>query len=406
MGAYAATCAYFIMISFVPFLMIFMALAGTFHSDVPAIMEGFLSIIPSGLKAYVGAVIEEVGSKSYVFVPLSVLVLLWSAAKLFHALTNGLNVISRVQETRGWFYLRLRSVMLVLVFFVFIWIALVMNMFGQNIEEWFHSTFPRIHDILRFLYSFRALFGYFGLILLFLFIYKFLPNCRYTFRSQFPGALIVSTVWMFFSYLMSLYYEHNRNFNDMYGSMTGMILAMIWLYFCAYFLLFGAELNRVLYEDPEDNVFINTLDVVKDASAKKKQQIAEELDEHSVWRPLADEEAELPVYQPKDIEIRWLDENEEKMKSAQVFLEALARNAKMPGAAADPIAAGIVHPLKDGMAEEEEAHLAAKKKEERRFEEGGWTCGVILNDQVVSGTSDKDPDEKVVNLAGGSNEWN
>ena len=407
MGAYAATCAYFLMISFVPFLMIFMSFAGAFHADNAKLSEDIMAVIPSGLKAYVEAIIAEVTVKRYVFVPLSVIVLLWSAAKVFHALTNGLNVISRVQETRGWFYLRLRSMIFVVVFFIFVGIAVLSSIPWGNVEAWATGTFPVLKDIIRFFYSFRILIGYFALILVFLFVYKFLPNCYYTFRSQFPGALIVSTVWMFFSYLMSLYYQHNRNFNDTYGNMTGMILAMIWLYFCMYFILFGAELNRVIYEDPEDNVIVNTLGAVKDASVRKQQEIAEELDEHSLWRPLNGDETDLPTHQPKDIDIIWADEDEETLKEALLVREALLRNARMPRGMAAPIDLSEI--VKEETAAEapegDKETDGGTKSDPRKYAFDDWTAGAKTIGN--SGGQLKPADEeKVVNLLGGTNEWN
>ena len=290
LGAYAATCAYFLMISFVPFVMIFVAFASMAHADISLLTDNIISIVPSGLKAYVEAILIEIVEKTYAYVPVSILVLIWSASKVFHALTNGLNVISNVQETRGWLYLRFRSMFFVVLLFVIAGVALLLSIFGNSMRDAIVSVFPAFGDILRFFLSFRVLFGYFGLILMFLYIYKFLPNCHYTFRSQLPGALIVSTVWMFFSYMLSLYYEHNQNFIETYGSMTGMILAMMWLYFCCFFLMVGAELNRVIYEDPDDNFIVNTLETVKDASEKKQQVIEEELNEHSIWRPLDEDE--------------------------------------------------------------------------------------------------------------------
>lgn len=309
MGAYAATCAYFLMISFVPLFMVFMALADLLGANTGALTDGLIAIVPSGLKDYVVTITQEVGRKNYVYVPISALILLWSAAKVFHALTNGLNVISRVRETRGWFFLRFRSMMYVILFIVLVGFSLLVSIFGKPLEESIKQAIPAFGEFLRFIYSFRSLLGYFGLILLFLFLYKFLPNCHYTFRSQFPGALIVSTVWMFISYLLSLYYEHNTNFSTIYGSLTGIILAMIWLYFCSYFLLFGAELNRILYEDPEGNVIVSTIDVVRDASAKNKLKIMEELDAHSDWKTVSDD-SEIETAQPRDIFIPWEDEKE------------------------------------------------------------------------------------------------
>ncbi|MCI6173599.1 MAG: YihY/virulence factor BrkB family protein [Clostridiales bacterium] len=309
MGAYAATCAYFLMISFVPFFMIIMAAARSEHADVSGLTASLLAIVPSGLKEYVMTIIHEAQSNSYVIVPLSVLILIWSAAKVFHALSNGLNVISKAKETRGWFFLRVRSMLYVVLFMLFVMAALLLSIFGPGIRSWLIRSAPGFDEVYRFLFRFRSLAGYFGLIIVFLFIYKFLPNCHYTFRSQFPGALIVSTVWMFFSYLMSIYYEHNQNFSSIYGSLTGVVLAMIWLYFCCYFLLFGAELNRVIYEDPEENVIVSTIGVMRDASARRQQAIENELDEHSVWKPIRDGDGEtLPSRQPSDIVIPWYDE--------------------------------------------------------------------------------------------------
>ena len=288
LGAYATTCAYFLMISFVPFFMIFIAFSQRASVDITALTDGIIAIIPSGLKEYVMTII-------------------WSAAKVFHALTNGLNVISKTPETRGWLYLRLRSMMYVCIFFAFVAIALFISFKSKRIQE-IAMTTPWFDDLISFLYSFRVLFAYVGLIFVFLFIYKFLPNCHYTFRSQLPGALITSTVWVFFSYLMSLYYEHNRNFSNIYGSLTGVVLAMIWLYFCMWFVLLGAELNRVLYEDPDQNFMVEAVDVMRDANVKKRQEIESNLDEHSIWRPLRDDDVETEDRQPEDIDIPWEQE--------------------------------------------------------------------------------------------------
>ena len=317
LGAYAATCAYFIMISFVPFFMIIFYLASNMGANIPELTKGFITILPSGLKAYVGSIINEILGKPYAYVSVSVLLLIWSAAKIFHALTNGLNVISEVQETRGWFYLRFRSMFFVLIFLMFVAFALMISIFGTSIQEWLEISDSVFRDIVWFFYKFRDWFAYFGLILAFLFIYKFLPNCNYTFSSQLPGALIVSTVWIFVSYLLSLYYDHNQNFNDVYGSITGMIMAMIWLYFCAFFLLVGAEINREIYNDPDDNVFVNTIDVVRVAREKKRRIILAELKEHSDDAAVEKEETTYSLFEPKGIKINWADEEhaeEEKKK--------------------------------------------------------------------------------------------
>lgn len=309
MGAYAATCAYFLIISFIPFFMIFFAACRALHADFSALTDALLGVIPDGLKSYVRTIVQEVDQKTYAYVPVSIVILVWSAAKVFHALSNGLNVISKVKETRGWFFLRFRSMVYVLIFMLVVVGTIYVSVSGQQIQTVLELNYPVVNEIVKFVHSFQILFEYIGLILIMLFIYKFLPNCRYTFKSQLPGALIVSTVWMFFSYLLGLYYSHNANFSAMYGTLTGLILAMIWIYFCAYFILIGAELNRVLYEDPDGNIFVQSVDVVRDARSRKREQVEKELDEYSIWRPIRDDEEELQdSADSSKYDIRWEDE--------------------------------------------------------------------------------------------------
>lgn len=290
MGAYAASCAYFLIISFIPFFMIFVAICRKINADLSVLNDSFLMMLPEGLRSYVSTIMTEVDLKSYSYVPISIVVLLWSAAKFVHALTNGLNVIGKVKETRGWLFLRIRSMVLVALSILAAAGIVTLSVFGQKIHATLAASYPTINMIVSFIQTFRILFSYAALIILFVLIYTFLPNKKYTLKSQLPGALIVATLWMFISYLISLYYEHNANFTAIYGTLTGLILAMFWIYFMSYFLLFGAEINYVLLTDPNGNVFVQSVDVVKDAQYKKRRIINRELDEYSLWRPIRDEE--------------------------------------------------------------------------------------------------------------------
>ncbi|MCI1721262.1 MAG: YihY/virulence factor BrkB family protein [Lachnospiraceae bacterium] len=282
MGAYSATCAYFLMLSFIPFIMIMLAVIRLTPIDQTAVMNAMITIVPAGLKDYVSTIINEVYTKSYAIVPISVIILVWSASKFFHALTNGLNVISRVKETRNWFYIRFRSMILVLLLMVGIFLITMMVVFGHNIQKALIAAAPAVNAVLEFFMPFRSLIGYVLLILAFVLAYKFLPNRKYTFRSQLPGALIVATVWMMFAYFLTLYYSVDKNFATIYGNLTGVVLAMIWLYFCMYFVLVGAELNRVIFEDPEGNVIVSTIQDVKEASAIRKEALQAEIERQKI----------------------------------------------------------------------------------------------------------------------------
>ena len=61
-----------------------------------------------------------------------------------------------------------------------------------------------------------------------------------------PGAVLSAAGWMVFSYAFSMYIDKFNGFSNMYGSLTTMILIMLWLYFGMYITLIGAEFNQLL----------------------------------------------------------------------------------------------------------------------------------------------------------------
>ncbi|MDO4477688.1 MAG: YihY/virulence factor BrkB family protein [Lachnospiraceae bacterium] len=307
MGSYAATCAFFLILSFVPLIMILLVVIRKTHVDETFIMNGIISIVPAGIKDYIATIINEVYIKPFTTVPISIFMLLWSASKVIHALTNGLNVINHVKETRGWWYLRFRSMILVgLMLLVMVVLARFM-FWGAGMSGTF-SDVPILGPIVDVLRPFKSLVGYAALIMAFDLIYTLLPNERSSFKSQLPGALLIATVWMMVSYVVTIYYTHTNNFATIYGSLTGIILAMIWVYFCMYFLLVGAELNRIILENPEDNMILNTIQDVKEESKLRKEAIRKEIERQKrestdeIFKTAAEREAVLNSMEDHEVD--------------------------------------------------------------------------------------------------------
>ena len=65
-------------------------------------------------------------------------------------------------------------------------------------------------------------------------------------KSQMPGAAFASVAWLAISRLVLVYVDIFPNISIMYGSLAGIVIAMLWLYFCMYFLLLGAMVNYFL----------------------------------------------------------------------------------------------------------------------------------------------------------------
>jgi membrane protein len=77
-------------------------------------------------------------------------------------------------------------------------------------------------------------------------MYKSLPSRKIKFIDQIPGAVITSAGWVSFSILFSFFVDNFSNYANIYGSLTAIIVLMLWMYICMYIMFIGAELNCIL----------------------------------------------------------------------------------------------------------------------------------------------------------------
>ena len=77
-------------------------------------------------------------------------------------------------------------------------------------------------------------------------IYKFIPKHKVKILSQIPGAFIGSIGLNIVSFIFARYLNIFKGFSLMYGSLTTIMLIMMWTYTCMYTLFLGAEINKII----------------------------------------------------------------------------------------------------------------------------------------------------------------
>lgn len=243
-GAYAAQSAYFIILSFIPFVLLIMAVVRYIAPlTEEMVRDAILEICPENIEGFINSIIDEVYAKSTAVIPLTAVTALWSAGKGLQAVTNGLNTIYHVKETRNWLVTRIRSVLYTALLVLALLSSLLLLVFGNTLQRTLRQYIPFLADLLEQFMGTRALLVFGVLVLAFLFLFKMLPNRKATFRSQLPGAILTTVSWLVFSYGFSLYFTFFPSFSNMYGSLTTIVLIMLWLYICMNIVLYGAEVN-------------------------------------------------------------------------------------------------------------------------------------------------------------------
>lgn len=241
-NAYAAQTAFFMLLSIIPFLMVFLSLL----QYTPITESMLLSLYEDGLPAYISpffiSITDEIYSRSIGVTTVSAVVAIWSAAKGVQYLTDGLNAVNDLEENRNWFVLRFWAVVYTLIFLVVIIFTLMVLVFSNSIRTLALKYLPILRGFAIMVASVRGLFLFVVLVVFFDVIFTFLPNKKLTLASQFPGAVICALAWNMISWLLSIYIDYFNGFS-MYGSLTTVALLMLWLYFSIYSTLMCAELN-------------------------------------------------------------------------------------------------------------------------------------------------------------------
>ena len=188
--------------------------------------------------------------QSGTIVPVTIVVALWSAGKGVLSVTSGLNSICENMETRNYFYLRIRASFYTVIFLLAIVSSLVLSVFGNRISVMIYEHIPFLSKVVEFIIRIRTFVTFVVLTVFWDLVYRFLPNRRNmaktTLRKQLPGAVFTACGWLLLSFFFSVYLDVFKGFTSMYGSLTTIILIMLWLYGCMYIILLGGEINALL----------------------------------------------------------------------------------------------------------------------------------------------------------------
>ena len=257
-GAYAAQAAFFILISCFPFVMLLITILQFLPLSQADLMHYIVRIFPQSLVDVVTTTMQDVFNRSMgnaALISITALTALWASSKGFYALMQGLNAVYGIEEKRSFPVLKLLSLLYTLVFALLLIATLGLLVFGNSLYRWIVTLIPTITDLAILIISIRTFVSFTILALFFLLLYLFIPRRRVRkehFLTELPGAMLSALGWIGFSYLYSYYIDHFGKQSYVYGSLTAVVLLMLWLYFCMYIMLVGAEINVVLQSDVFD----------------------------------------------------------------------------------------------------------------------------------------------------------
>lgn len=247
-GAYAAQSAYFFMLCMIPIILLLLTLIQYTPVTKADVMTAVMQVFPTSVDSMMTSIINQVYNQSTGVIPITVIVALWSAGKGVLSISTGLNCVYQCEETRNYLFLRIRATAYTVMFILVIILLLVLSVFGNTLNIFIKEHVPIMKSLADWLIEARIVITPITLVVFTLLTYKFLPNRRDKYIKQLPGAIFAAIGWMTGSWVFSVYVDIFKGFSSMYGSLTTIVLIMLWLYFCMYSILLGGELNVMMYD--------------------------------------------------------------------------------------------------------------------------------------------------------------
>lgn len=247
-AAFSAQAAFFVIISFFPFFMLFLTLIQYLSIDQKVLLTVIDQFFPDSIDEMVIGVIKEIyhnDSGTLISVTAAISAL-WAASRGILGIVKGLNAVYGIRESRNNFKLRLISAFYTLVFTIILIVTIFILVFGNQLYDWIIQKIPVLTHLALVIISIRTIAGLLILTCFFLMVYIAIPNRTTRLYREFPGALIAAAGWMGFSYLYSYYIDNMSNYSRTYGSLTAIVLFMLWFYFIMHILFIGGEINVVL----------------------------------------------------------------------------------------------------------------------------------------------------------------
>lgn len=243
-SAFAAQSSLFIIMGFVPFILLLTVMVRFTPLTPEMLLDLVSNIAPDAFMPSIESIIYQMYAQvKPSWIILTAITVLWVAGKGFHSIIDGLNSVFDIKEKRSDFVIRLYSILYTIVLVIVIAICIIIFVLGNHILAYVNHFVPIIGNLIETILNFRALISVVLLTFFFTFMYVFIPSRHTKIRRQIPGALFSAVGWTGFSFFFSLYVQYSSTLSLLYGSLSTIICAMLWLYVCMFIFLIGAEIN-------------------------------------------------------------------------------------------------------------------------------------------------------------------
>jgi membrane protein len=173
-------------------------------------------------------------------------ILLLTATGVFTEIQGSINYMWSIQAKpkKGWLKLlmnRLLSFSLIVAFGFISMVSLLVNSLMDLLSDFLKKYFS--HFTIYFFYGVNITLTLAVVVLLFMVVFRILPDAIISWKNAFIGAIFTGLLFMLGKLIIGLYLGHS-NIGLMYGAAASIIVILTWVYYSSIILYFGAEFTK------------------------------------------------------------------------------------------------------------------------------------------------------------------
>jgi membrane protein len=251
--AFAGNLAYKAIFAIFPFFTFLLSLLGLFNAQdlVNKMIENLSGMLPQSATKFIEgqllSITQSQAESAFTFgAIISILLALWGVSGAFRSVMEAMNVMYEVEEDRPFWKKYGISIFISLAVVLLMLTAFVIVVFGRSIGGAVAETVG-LGTIFQTVWSIVQ-WPIVACVVLFTFavVYYFAPAAKQRWRWISPGSVLAFIFWLLFSLAFSYYAGNFSSYNETYGSLAGVIIFMLYVYYSALIMLVGAEMNQVI----------------------------------------------------------------------------------------------------------------------------------------------------------------
>ncbi|GLB49087.1 YihY/virulence factor BrkB family protein [Neptunitalea lumnitzerae] len=247
----SASLSYYTTLALAPLLILVMSIVGFFFGKDAVkghIFYEINNLIGSDAALQIQDILKdlELSGQTTTAITISIITLLITSTTVFSEIQDSINMIWKIKAKpkKGWLKIlkdRLLSSSLIIGIGFLMVISLILNGILVALNEYLKSHFPHITVLLFNGINIALTFSV--LSLLFGTVFRVLPDASISWKDVRVGAFFTALLFMVGRYFILLYIQ-TSGAGSAYGAAGSVIVLLVWLYYTAAILYFGAEFTK------------------------------------------------------------------------------------------------------------------------------------------------------------------